>query len=106
VDIVMKVDPIRPAKIVYSTSNIPLILSQPCFAGSSPVVKKIRDAEAAVPLHDFVPAAGNFRVKQTDRGQRLPIMIEAWMKSVQTTALMPRACVDRRQMTMAIVDPM
>ncbi len=40
VDMVMKVDPISPAKIVYSTSNIPLILSQPCFAGSSPVVKK------------------------------------------------------------------
>jgi hypothetical protein len=70
VDMVMKVDPIRPAKIVYSTSNIPLILSQPCFAGSSPVVKKSEIPEAAVALHDFVPATRNLRVKQTDRDQR------------------------------------
>ena len=40
VDIVIKVEPINPAKIVYSMANIPLILSQPLLAGSSPVVIK------------------------------------------------------------------
>ena len=37
VAIVTNVLPNRPAKIVYSTPNIPTILSQPCRAGSSPV---------------------------------------------------------------------
>jgi len=55
--------------------------------------EKIRDAEAAVPLHDFVPAAGNFRVKQTDRGQRTANHDRGLDEIVQTTALMPPSVV-------------
>ena len=40
VDMVIKVEPINPAKMVYSMANIPFHLSQPCFAGSRPVVMK------------------------------------------------------------------
>ena len=40
VPIVIKTEPIRPAKIVYSVSNIPFHLSQPLFAGSRPVAMR------------------------------------------------------------------
>ena len=40
VAMVMKVEPIKPAKIVYSIANMPFHFAHPCMSGFKPVVKK------------------------------------------------------------------
>ena len=67
VPMVIKVDPKRPAKMVYSIANMAAIFPSRACAGSSPVVKK---SEMKPPcVHDFVPTSGNSKIKQPDRDE-------------------------------------
>ncbi len=82
------------ANTVYSVSNIPLTLCQPCSFGSSPLAKNRSsgwgdDNCAVTPLQP--PGIAN--TTGTIAATALPIMIVAWMKSVQMTALMPPSVV-------------
>src|SRR5436305_1294150 len=43
---VINVEPISPAKMVYSIANMPAIFCQPCFSGSRPVVIRLDENEA------------------------------------------------------------
>ena len=61
----------RPAKIVYSISNIPSTLSQPLFGRIETSGERCREDENRRGVRDdLVPAAGNREVKQAERDQR------------------------------------
>ena len=82
------------ANTVYSVSNIPLMRCQPCSFGSRPVAKNsssgwLDDRCDVMPLQP----PGMAKKSRQSAATALPIMIVAWMKSVQITALMPPSVV-------------
>ena len=92
VAMVKKVMPMSAAKIVYSVSSIARRAAPNGFAVSHPVWNIERSWPASCSWTVRIPP-GMSRKTATIENRIAPIIRQAWMRSVHTTALIPPAAV-------------